>query len=213
MKKFILGLICGAIICGSMAFAATYVAESPTFKVLVNGNEFHSDPPVLVVEGRTYLPLRAMGDVLGVPVEWNAELSQVEVGTTSSENSQYTFGSTFNFDGLQITIGTELEWTTVDNQFSDLNGSKVAKVPVIIKNISQETHGLNMFYFDMYSPRGSSLQSVSAYFDDSVDFAGDIRPGGVQNAYFYLLYDGDGDYYIEFDNYTSKVEVKLPIAQ
>ena len=213
MKKFILGLICGAIICGSMVFAATYVAESPTFKVLVNGNEFHSDPPVLVVEGRTYLPLRAMGDVLGVPVEWNAELSQVEVGTTPSENSQYTFGSTFNFDGLQITIGTEFGWATVDNRFSDLNGSKVIKVPVTIKNTSQKTHGLNMFYFDMYGSAGTSLQSVSAYFDDSVDFAGDIRPGGSQNAYFYMIYDGDGDYFIEFDNLDSKIEVRLPISR
>lgn len=32
------------------------------FKVLVNGEEFVSDPPALAVDGRTYLPLRAMGE-------------------------------------------------------------------------------------------------------------------------------------------------------
>jgi len=36
-----------------------------------------------VVEGRTYLPLRAMGDALGVPVNWNEELKQAEVGNSS----------------------------------------------------------------------------------------------------------------------------------
>ena len=82
MKKFISGFVAGAVIfCAIGAFAASYVADVAGFKVLVNGKEFVSDPPALVVEGRTYLPLRAIGDALGVPVNWNAELGQAEVGT------------------------------------------------------------------------------------------------------------------------------------
>lgn len=84
MKKFVSGLLSGLILAGTVAFAASYLAEPATFKVLVNGEEFVSDPPALVVEGRTYLPLRAMGDALGVPVNWNEELGQAEVGTTFS---------------------------------------------------------------------------------------------------------------------------------
>ena len=83
MKKFISGFVLGAFIFTAVgAFAASYVADVAGFKVLVNGKEFVSDPPALVVEGRTYLPLRAMGDALGVPVNWNAELGQAEVGIT-----------------------------------------------------------------------------------------------------------------------------------
>lgn len=84
MKRFITGAITGAVLASTVAFAASYIAEPATFKVIVNGNEFNSNPPALVVESRTYLPLRAMGDALGVPVEWNAELNQAEVGTTAS---------------------------------------------------------------------------------------------------------------------------------
>ena len=87
MKKFISGLLTGAIIASTVAFAASYVAEPASFKVIVNGNEFTSDPPALVVEGRTYLPLRAMGDALGVPVEWNSELGQAEVGNCSVQKT------------------------------------------------------------------------------------------------------------------------------
>lgn len=83
MKKFILGFLIGALVFGSVGYAVTYVAQPATFKVMVNGKEFVSDPPALVVEGRTYLPLRAMGDALGVPVEWNAELNRAEVGSTA----------------------------------------------------------------------------------------------------------------------------------
>ena len=103
MKKFIIGFLIGAMIFGTVGYAVTYVAQPATFKVMVNGEEFISDPPALVVEGRTYLPLRAMGDALGVPVEWNAELNQAEVGITSnvdlSEVDNYVVGKVWN-DGF-----------------------------------------------------------------------------------------------------------------
>lgn len=84
-KKFIAGFVSGALLFGTAgALAVQYVASPAGFKVLVNGKEFTSDPPALVVEGRTYLPLRAIGDALGIPVSWNEELQQAEVGTTSS---------------------------------------------------------------------------------------------------------------------------------
>ncbi len=83
MKKFISGFLVGAILCGGVVFGVSYVAEPAGFDVLVNGSIFTSDPPPLVVEGRTYLPLRAMGDALGVPVNWNAELNRAEVGNTA----------------------------------------------------------------------------------------------------------------------------------
>lgn len=84
MKKFIAGVVIGALFTGTIAFAVSYLAEPATFKVMVNGEEFNSNPPALVVEGRTYLPLRAIGDALGVPVEWNADLSRAEVGMSVS---------------------------------------------------------------------------------------------------------------------------------
>lgn len=91
MKKFISGFLAGAIVFGSMGvFAASYVANPAGFKVFVNGKEFKSDPVVLEVNGSTYLPLRAMGEALGVPVKWNAELGQAEVGTTPTESKSYS---------------------------------------------------------------------------------------------------------------------------
>ncbi|WP_027621566.1 cohesin domain-containing protein [Acetivibrio clariflavus] len=89
MKKFISGLIIGGILATSVSTFAEEVtswkAELPTFKVFVRGEEFISENPPVVVEGRTYLPLRAMGDALGVPVEWNAELRQAEVAMTDKK--------------------------------------------------------------------------------------------------------------------------------
>lgn len=86
MKKTLKVLICFILTvvlsAGMMVHASNYKAVEPTFEVLVNGERFYSDPPVIVIEGSTYLPLRALGDALGVYVEWDAEAGQVEVSTT-----------------------------------------------------------------------------------------------------------------------------------
>jgi hypothetical protein len=89
MKKFILGFISGAVLFGGITvLAIEYIANPIDFEILVNGKEFISDPPALEIDGRTYLPLRSMGEVLGIPVNWNEELRQVEVGTANLGNSE-----------------------------------------------------------------------------------------------------------------------------
>lgn len=116
MKKFIIGFLIGALVFGSVGYAVTYVAQPATFKVMVNGEEFVSDPPALVVEGRTYLPLRAMGDALGVPVEWNAELNQAEVGSSSpaTDANTYSRSNPAPLNTVQ-TYRTESEFLTNDH--------------------------------------------------------------------------------------------------
>lgn len=89
MKKFLIGFLTGSVLFVSLGAIATvsYIANPVDFKVLVNGKEFVSDPPALEVDGRTYLPLRTIGDALGVPVSWNEELRQAEVGTSENETT------------------------------------------------------------------------------------------------------------------------------
>ena len=99
MKKILNILICFMLISAfstSMTVSATnYLAVEPTFDVLVNGERFYSDPPVILIDGTTYLPLRALGDALGVYVEWNAELSQVEVSTTKEPTPKETISNAY----------------------------------------------------------------------------------------------------------------------
>ena len=113
MKKFIAGLLFGIILCGAVGAATLYEAQPATFKVMVNGKEFNSDPPALVGEGRTYLPLRAMGEALGVPINWNQELNQAEVGNQAAvaDTNQYSRNNPAPLDTVQI--------YTKENKYSD----------------------------------------------------------------------------------------------
>ena len=117
MKKFLIGFVTGAIVFSAVGvFAVNYIAEPATFKILVNGKEFNSDPPALVVEGRTYLPLRAMGDAIGVPVEWNAELNQAEVGNSApvANKNEYSRNNPAPINTVQTCTKTS-EWFEEDN--------------------------------------------------------------------------------------------------
>lgn len=159
MKKFITGVLVGAMLFSVIGTAAiSYVADVAGFKVLVNGEEFVSDPPALVVEGRTYLPLRAMGDALGVPVNWNAELGQAEVGSADINKaivineevsvdgftfSQLTlkYSDLFNWYDCAVEVtnnsGTNIQSMSFNISFFDENGTRVG-----IANLGSVSNGL-----------------------------------------------------------------------
>ena len=70
-----------------------------------------------------------------------------------------------------------------------------------------------MFYYSFFGTQGTELDTVAAYFDESIDYAGDIQPGASYTKYLYILYDGDGKYIIDFDNYSEKKTVEINIQK
>ncbi len=136
--------------------------------------------------------------------------------TTSTQNQKKTYGfdEEFEFDDLKIKIGANYSFTTIDNEFSDNYGKSVVKVPITVTNLKNETHGLNMFYYTIYGSKGTKVDSPSTYFmDDAVDFAGDLRSDASYTKYLYFIYDGDGNYAIEFNNFSSKKTVEFNIKK
>lgn len=86
MKKLLCGLIVGVFVSTCFlaygAEATQWKALKASFKVFVKGKEFKAENPTAVIDGRTYLPLKAVGDALGVDVVWNNDLKRVEVAMT-----------------------------------------------------------------------------------------------------------------------------------
>ncbi len=151
MKRFLCGFLAGAITFGAAgAFAVTYVANPVSFKVLVNGEEFVSDPPPLEVEGRTYLPLRAMGEALGVPVNWNEELGQAEVGNSApvADVNQYSRNNPAPLNTVQT-------YTKTNDWFEDDNYSVAVRVLETVRgeaawNMIKEANSFNQEPKDGY---------------------------------------------------------------
>lgn len=139
--------------------------------------------------------------------------NEIKVDDNISKNKIYDFDEPFIFDDLEIVINSNYAFDVVKNRFSDYNNHTVLKLPVTVKNISSETHGLNMFYYTCYGSNGTEAKELGSYFDDNIDHAGDLRSGASYTKYMYFEYDGDGTYALEFDNYSSKITVEFKIKK
>lgn len=205
MKKFVCGFLAGALIFGSIAsFAASYVAETAGFKVMVNGKEFTSDPPALVVEGRTYLPLRAIGDALGVPVGWNEELAQAEVGTAPLEETSYSRNNPAPLNTVQTytqeneyllndysaairvmeAIRGDAAWEKIKeaNMFNSEpeEGYEYVLVKVAFSVLSVEddaAHNVNTYYFKTFSSNNEEMPGCYAVAPEP-NLTGQLYAGG-----------------------------------
>ncbi|MDP4118682.1 MAG: stalk domain-containing protein [Bacillota bacterium] len=145
MKKFLSGFLSGAIIFGAISgFAVSYVANPVNFKVLVNGKEFVSDPPALEVDGHTYLPLRSMGEALGVPVVWNDKLNQAEVGNQAAVAASGEYSRT-----NPAPLNTVQTYTD-DDEYSSVNYTAAIRVIKTIRGDEalQAIRKANMFNHD-----------------------------------------------------------------
>ncbi|BBI32046.1 hypothetical protein [Cohnella abietis] len=103
MKKTLMTLALGIMI-GAVAMIAVpaygavkqYVLTAFGSPVLVNGVAYKdANNPILSYNGRTYLPLAKIGDLLNVNYKWNAELKRLEIGDLSAPTSSQGTGGDY----------------------------------------------------------------------------------------------------------------------
>lgn len=122
-------------------------------------------------------------------------------------------GEKFEFSNLEIIIGTDYTFTTLDNSNSENNGMVLVKLPITIKNLSKEENHLNMFYSSIFDPNNNKLTKQSTYFDDAIDYADDLKENEIYTKYYYFEYKTDGTYKVKFNNYKQEIEVNVNIKK
>lgn len=84
IKGFIIGLIVGVFVMLTTTSLANTIKEymlvNVSYPILINEVVYESEElPVLNHQGHTYVPLRAISDLLSSGIHWNEELRQVEI--------------------------------------------------------------------------------------------------------------------------------------
>lgn len=126
---------------------------------------------------------------------------------------KYGLGDTFTFDGLEFTFDKYYSFTKIDNEYSENYNDPVIKIGVNIKNTSSEPKHLSMFDYDIYGSKDTRLDSIHAYFYDTADHSFDLASEESYKKYFYILYDGNGKYRIDFNNLKEEVVVQFIIKK
>ncbi|WP_438431359.1 copper amine oxidase N-terminal domain-containing protein [Gorillibacterium sp. sgz500922] len=100
MKKFLLGLLSGALLAGSTAAIAAPSLQAKLTSALfeINGQSVHPDSanPAIEVNGRTYVPLRFVAEELGAVVGYEADSKTVRI-----RNGPLTVADP-NFPGVSV---------------------------------------------------------------------------------------------------------------
>ena len=83
----VLGGIDGIVLANQIL---TFTAQKVDFKIEVDGQETEFEMPVVVIEGRTYLPLREMAETLGIGIEWLEEEQKIVITTEGEDKGAPT---------------------------------------------------------------------------------------------------------------------------
>lgn len=152
MKKFILGVIVGAMLFSIIPISATieeYICYKADYKVMINGEEYISeDLPVLNYKGNTYAPFRSILEKAGLEVAWNAELGQAEVSSPTSAQNNNVEEETMSIEYDSITglpVGAEvIEYKRWKNAVNYNGNIYLSNVDLISEEIwvrpDDETH-------------------------------------------------------------------------
>ncbi len=113
-KKRAISILFAITLLTGTALAATYECVSVEYPIIVNGETMtFTDAEPMNYNGRTMLPLRAVADALGVPIEWDENNQQVIIETVQPSTSpEPTIDTEALKDAcVKIHVGTDGKYT------------------------------------------------------------------------------------------------------
>ena len=133
-KKLGALVLCAALAAGSLVVSAGAAQLSPNIDVVVDGvertfyNVSGTEVHPIAYNGTTYLPLRAIGELMGKNVNWNQ--STLTASLTSPRTSAAATGTPDTSAVTQnVTVGLHPEYTIlvdgVERTFTNVNGTVV----------------------------------------------------------------------------------------
>ena len=127
---------------------------------------------------------------------------------TSSESQLFTFGSTFVYRDLEITIGSANRYRS---QFWQ---SDWIRVQITMTNLRDSSHRFFSSNITVFDPNGIEVVVAdSSAFDNNIWESGNMQSGATQTAFIYFQDRGDGEYLMEFsERLVQTVSISLPIG-
>jgi hypothetical protein len=89
IKNLVIGIIIGILLSTSITFAQPvkeYILQQVNYPIIVNGVEHGNNILVLNYKGTTYVPLRAISELLDVNVEWDGERNAIIIDSNTSND-------------------------------------------------------------------------------------------------------------------------------
>ena len=178
------------------------------FKLYINGERKTLSNGFLVVNGRTFLPLRELSGLLGIPdndISWdsenrvasvsqdntlieipigytqasvNNEIKDIDTADTSASPTRSVIANGYTYLPVRF-ISENLGWQ-IDTQGKTIHLYNVSPMPQITEQVSADTNGqLHSFFVERGGVILEGAMPKSGNYGDCVDLNGDGKIGGV----------------------------------
>lgn len=178
-KRLCLTFGLGTALCATVINAANYTKTiNATYRnigVTYNGTSKTLSAEPFLVDGSTYVPLRAVSEIMGADVSWNGSTNTVTITNNSADNTalqQQLATANYQVTTLQReleTVKKELETYKNSNSSSSTSGTDIttAELDATEKYLSQTyANYFDDIYFDFdLTKKSSRLQLVISYSD------------------------------------------------
>jgi len=209
--------ICGFIIVITLIALITIVSASNTeplyayvaqFRVFVNGEERIFENSIVTINDRTYIPLREMGEVLGMDVEWDGENHKIIINNPQMlevHNNESEWETLYEFEqdglwGYKDVYGN----VVIEPRFSVANKFSEG-LAFIVGNTEQERGYIDLFgNLVIPLPEGRFPHEFSQGFAQIVmrewDFDNEFvyTHGGVGGPFIFIDRTGENIFGMEF---------------
>jgi len=208
MKKFNFGLSVGLLI-GFLVFTGVALADGIIkVNLLVNGQKHNAE--VIMVNNKTYVPLRQFSELIGYRVDWNQKTSTVSLNNGSSENSDSETGKDYTIDrenGYPIVMFND--GFTLSIKGSNTNSKSLNKYyHVTLVNFSSKNVYTDYNCFKYVSSVGTIVEAEPCILNNSYLNSVELYPNTNSGGMLlfkeivdidYLIYD-DGIHSAEINN-------------
>lgn len=163
MKKFLAGLITGAVLASAVSVGAV-----EQVRLIVNGREVVSDVPPQIIDGRTMVPAKPLAEALGAKVEWDNATRSVMVTSTVETQAK-------KVDKMLKVNGQD----TGRPAWTDENGQPVIEVPVFFRTVLPVIYPERQFQFH---PASGSLTDGQSTWQFPVNVLDDTYTIGLSSV-------------------------------
>jgi hypothetical protein len=136
MKKVIFLLI-SVVLLVSFGFAGyafaiqSIQAETVQYPIKINGVEIDTAIPMVNIEGRVYMQLRELCNVLGIGIDWNEKESAVEMMTDKVEIGYYGIDGWTKTDLADLSITKETAVVIAEDVFLQQMGKDFVNKTIV----------------------------------------------------------------------------------
>ena len=126
----------------------TSTIKEGSFNVYVNGNKVNLTDKILVVNGNSFLPLRAIGDAIGATTSWDAVNKVAKIEFTNHDNITTSIEMSSDCTKMLVNGTTVVNVSNQNTSTATFIDPSTSRIYLPVRAISENLAGVKIEYFN-----------------------------------------------------------------